>query len=80
MSELGEKEIRALLREILSDKGAIRRIARGVADDMACLLRQEYKLHKGQWWLFTLGLPARPLKQEEIADAQVRGDIPSNLA
>lgn len=50
--------------------------AREIADRMAKLLRQEYRWHKGAWWLFTLGKPARPLTADEVIYAAGRGLIP----
>lgn len=56
----------------------LKRIAREIADEMANFLRQEYKFHKGHWWLFTLGKPARPLLSYEIEHAKGRGLIPDH--
>ena len=53
----------------------IKQMSREVADEMAKLLRQEYKWHEDAWWLFTLGRPARPLTEDEIQYAKNQGDI-----
>lgn len=49
--------------------------AREVADEMADLLQQEYKLLDGRWWLCSLGRPQRPLTEGEIKNARNRGSI-----
>ena len=37
-----------------------------VATEIGSMLAQEYVFYQGQWWLFTLGKPARALRQDEI--------------
>lgn len=38
---------------------------------IGAMLQQEYRIHNREWWLFTLGTPARRLAPEEIADAKL---------
>ena len=45
-----------------------RKTARAISKAMATMLRQEYKMHQGAWWLWTLGKPARPLTDAEIKE------------
>lgn len=49
----------------------IREVSKEVCNLMADLLQQEYKLYQGQWWLWSLGKPARPLTDEEVAEAEL---------
>jgi len=74
-----DPKIREALKNTLGNPEWRAEAAQEVAAEMAALLQQEYKLHKGQWWLFSLGEPARPLTQEEIEWHQERGDIPLGL-
>jgi len=53
----------------------IRQVARELANDIARILRQEYKQVDGEWWLWSLGKPRRPLSEEEIEGARRRGQI-----
>lgn len=57
-------------------KQDIKKTSREIADDIAKLLRQEYKWYKDAWWLFSLGGPARELEPDEIEYAKKRGLIP----
>jgi hypothetical protein len=50
-------------------------LARSTASGIALLLRQEYRQRGQEWWLYTLGRPARPLTSEEIAEHLDRGAI-----
>jgi hypothetical protein len=54
----------------------IARDSRAIAQQIATLLRQELKIHKGQWWLYSLDKPQRPLSEEEVREAKARGRIP----
>lgn len=49
--------------------------SRAIAQQMAILLRQELKIHKGQWWLYSLDKPQRPLSDDEVREAKARGRI-----
>ena len=59
-------------REIAGDEAWKARVAAEVAFAMGKLLGQEYKLHEGAWWLFSLGKPARPLSDKEVAELQLQ--------
>lgn len=59
-----------------ADRRWIKQAAREVAHEMADLLQQEYKLVDGQWWLWSLGQPRRPMTEREIESARDRGAIP----
>ena len=54
----------------------VKQAAREIANGVATFLRQEYQLVDGEWWLFSLGRPRRPLTDIEIKEAQKRGQIP----
>lgn len=45
-----------------------KKTARAISRAMATILQQEYKMHKGRWWLWTLGKPARPLTDAEVEE------------
>ena len=64
-------EDRQALKTFLQQPG----LARKIADDMAHILQQEYKLVDGAWWLFSLGKPQRALSPEEVADARLREEL-----
>jgi hypothetical protein len=51
------------------------RACRKLADGIGKALQQQYEKHKGRWWLWALGKPARPLTPQEIKDARTRGLI-----
>lgn len=59
-----------------ADRRWIDQAARELADQMADLLQQEYKMVGPEWWLWTLGKPKRPLSEREIEYARGRGLIP----
>lgn len=63
----------------MDKKAKINRAAREIANDIARILRQEYKQVDGKWWLWSLGKPQRPLTDEEIEGAKQRGQIGSGL-
>ena len=54
--------------EISGDEAWQATVAAGVAKALAVVLQQEYKMHKGRWWLWSLGKPARPLTDNEIKE------------
>jgi hypothetical protein len=73
-------EIREILREanITIQKPSTEDMKKMVDETchfMSNLLRQEYKIHEGEWWLWSLGEPRRPLSISEIDEAIQRGDI-----
>lgn len=42
---------------------------------MAELLQQEYKIHEGRWWLWSLGKPVRLLTDVEITEHGLGSEI-----
>lgn len=42
------------------------RLAGNIAKGIGNALGQEYRKHNGEWWLFTLGKPARALRSDEL--------------
>lgn len=71
-----DDELMKILRDSLPSEEEQKALAKRAANFMADLLRQEYRLHEGAWWLFSLGKPARPLREDEIVEARERGQIP----
>jgi len=76
LKEKGKEPLSPELEDALNDVGlkmyAERHdISRQIAHGMADLLCQEYKVHDGQWWLWTLGKPARPLTDIEITEHEL---------
>jgi hypothetical protein len=53
--------------------------ARDLADMIADLLGQEYRLVDGRWWLFSLGEPQRALSDSAVERARDRGLIPQEV-
>lgn len=51
------------------------KVAREIANEIADLLQQEYKRHNGEWWLWALGEPQRPLSDAEEYEARRRGQL-----
>lgn len=45
-----------------------KQVVKETVQAVGTLLRQEYKLHRGKMWLWTMGKPVRPLTEEEIAE------------
>ena len=74
-------EERKILREsfikAFGEKGSAKREAevQRVARAVGKFLKQELKMHKGEYWLWTFGNSMRPLTDEEIADAVKEGRI-----
>ena len=60
------------------DKPDLNVWAREIAGEMATMLRQEYRLVDGEWWLFSLGTPRRRLASDEVKEAKGRGQIPEH--
>lgn len=58
------------------DKQTIKKAAEEAASAIGRMLKQEYRWHEGKWWLFTLGKPARELRQDEIDWHSIRGHAP----
>lgn len=56
----------------------LRTVSREIADGVADLLQQRYKLVDGSWWLFSLGKPQRALTFDKVEYARGRGRIPRN--
>lgn len=69
-------ELREALKATLGNPEWRQRAAKEIASEMADLLQQEYKFHRGEWWLFSLGEPARALTAKEVAEHRERGNIP----
>jgi hypothetical protein len=70
-----EKRIlREAFVKAFGEAGSVQREAavKEMCEGIGRMLRQEYRLHEGQWWLFTLGKPARPLTPDEIIDAKLK--------
>ena len=63
-----KKILRDAFIEAFGTTGSEKRdtVCRAMANEIGKALGQEYKMHEGHWWLWTLGKPARALTDEEI--------------
>jgi len=66
--KLQELKISLTAEEKAAIKEAIPELAKTVSGNIAKILKQEYKMHNGEMWLWTLGKPVRPLTEEEQKD------------
>jgi len=70
-------EIEAMLddigQEMSGDEVWQATAAAAIAKSMAIILQQEYKMHEGRWWLWSLGEPVRPLTDGEITEHELEG-------
>lgn len=63
--QLKELGIKFTPEEKSAIKEAIPDLAKKVSGEIGAMLKQEYKMHNGEMWLWALGKPIRPLTDEE---------------
>lgn len=70
LENVSRRQLKASFIEAFGESGSEKRkrVTMEVCNRMGSILQQEYKEHDGRMWLWTLGKPARPLTDQEIAD------------